>query len=356
MKTWEFVMTGGPCAGKTTAMTILEQELTQKGYKVIVVAEGATELISSGITPAEIGVEKFQRLIIGYQLLKESNARIAASLMNKDTVILYDRGVLDSKAYISYECFKEILSEKSLTELEVRDNYDAVFHLVTAAKGAEEFYTLENNSARTETAEQAREIDDRTINAWIGHQHLRVIDNSTSFTEKVDRLLEEVYSAMGVPIPLEIERKFLIKRPSEQILNQIENMVQLDIFQAYLNSDDPSIEKRIRQRGNKNVFSYFYTEKKVISNLVRQETEYRISEKEYISLLTKTNRSVSKKRYCFVFENQYLELDVYPDMAEQAILEIELTDQSKKISFPSWIEVIEEVTDKPEYKNANRAK
>ena len=32
--------------------------------------------------------------------------------------------------------------------------YDAVFHLVTAAQGAERFYTLENNQARSETPEQ----------------------------------------------------------------------------------------------------------------------------------------------------------------------------------------------------------
>jgi hypothetical protein len=32
--------------------------------------------------------------------------------------------------------------------------YDGVFHLVTAAIGAEKFYTLANNTARSETPEQ----------------------------------------------------------------------------------------------------------------------------------------------------------------------------------------------------------
>ncbi len=35
--------------------------------------------------------------------------------------------------------------------------YDAVFHLVTAAQGAERFYTLENNEARSETPQQVIE-------------------------------------------------------------------------------------------------------------------------------------------------------------------------------------------------------
>lgn len=36
--------------------------------------------------------------------------------------------------------------------------YDAVVHLVTAADGAENFYTLANNEVRTESIEQAVEI------------------------------------------------------------------------------------------------------------------------------------------------------------------------------------------------------
>ena len=51
MKIWEFVITGGPCVGKTTAIKIIEENLINKGFKVIVVAETATELISSGICP-----------------------------------------------------------------------------------------------------------------------------------------------------------------------------------------------------------------------------------------------------------------------------------------------------------------
>jgi len=37
--------------------------------------------------------------------------------------------------------------------------YDAVIHLVTAANGAPEFYTSENNVARYETVEMAVDVD-----------------------------------------------------------------------------------------------------------------------------------------------------------------------------------------------------
>ena len=39
------VLTGGPCAGKTSALTKIEEELIEKGYKVFIVSETATELI-----------------------------------------------------------------------------------------------------------------------------------------------------------------------------------------------------------------------------------------------------------------------------------------------------------------------
>lgn len=50
-KIWTFVLTGGPCSGKTTALSIIEQQLSKRGYYVLVVPESATELINSGLRP-----------------------------------------------------------------------------------------------------------------------------------------------------------------------------------------------------------------------------------------------------------------------------------------------------------------
>ena len=102
-------------------------------------------------------------------------------MCSEKVLIVCDRGMLDNKAYMSQSAFSQTLSELNLNEVEIRDNYDAVFHLVTAADGAEEFYTTANNTARTETPEQAIMLDRKLISAWTGHPHLRVIDNSTTF-------------------------------------------------------------------------------------------------------------------------------------------------------------------------------
>ena len=50
MKISKIVITGGPCAGKTTGLSYLEQELTKIGYKVVFLNESATELILNGLS------------------------------------------------------------------------------------------------------------------------------------------------------------------------------------------------------------------------------------------------------------------------------------------------------------------
>ena len=42
------LLTGGPCAGKTTALAAIQQDLTQLGYKVLVVPEAATLIMKGG--------------------------------------------------------------------------------------------------------------------------------------------------------------------------------------------------------------------------------------------------------------------------------------------------------------------
>jgi hypothetical protein len=51
--------------------------------------------------------------------------------------------------------------------------------MVTAADGAEKFYTKENNEARYESVEQAVDLDKRLINAWVGHPHFSIIQNNS---------------------------------------------------------------------------------------------------------------------------------------------------------------------------------
>lgn len=199
MRISKFVITGGPCGGKTDGIPAIKEYLESRGVGVIAVAETATELIDSGITIEKVGLEKFQTILFDRSLNKEKTAIEAACLMNKDVVILYDRGLLDAKAYMPKEMFEALIRKYNMTEEDLLNRYDAVFHLVTTADGAEEFYTLKNK-ARSETPEEARALDKRTRKAWEEHKVLRIFDNSTDFKCKIYRLLKEMEAILEITI------------------------------------------------------------------------------------------------------------------------------------------------------------
>lgn len=356
MEITKIVITGGPCAGKSTAMSWIQNAFTQMGYTVLFVPETATELITGGVAPWTCGTSgEFQKCQLRLQLDKEKVFEQAAKTMDTSKILIVcDRGALDNKAYMDGLEFAQMLEYFGTNVIELRDNYDAVFHLVTAAKGAEEFYTTANNSARTETVEEAAALDDKLISAWTGHPHLRVIDNSSNFENKMKRLIAEVSSFLGEPEPLEIERKFLIEYPDVKWLESMPNCQRIEIIQTYLKSDKDE-EVRVRQRGFDGHYIYFQTTKRKVSDIKRVEIERRLSESEYLRLLMNadtTRRQIRKDRYCLTYKNQYFEIDVYPFWNDKAIAEIELSDENAEINFPKQIKIIKEVTDDENYKNA----
>ena len=184
----KIVLTGGPCAGKTTAMNWIQNFFQKQGYKVLFVPETATELITGGLTPWETKTNSdFQSILFDLQLEKEKLFEEGAKKLPNDKILIVcDRGILDNKAYMTKRDFDYLLKSKRLSEIKLRDSYDAVFHLVTAAKGAKKYYNLDNE-ARTETIEEASRLDDLLISSWTGHPHLRIIDNTCDFEEKMKK-------------------------------------------------------------------------------------------------------------------------------------------------------------------------
>ena len=360
MEITKIVITGGPCAGKSTAMSWIQNAFTQMGYKVLFVPETATELITGGVAPWTCGSNlDFQICQIQLQMEKERIFEQAAKTMDCEKVLIVcDRGVLDNKAYMNDMEFSQVLNLLKQNEVELRDQYDAVFHLVTAAKGAEEFYTTANNTARTESVEEAAALDDKLISAWTGHPHLRVINNSSDFENKMKRLIAEISGFLGEPEPLEIERKFLIEYPDIKWLESIPNCQRIEIIQTYLESKNGD-ELRVRQRGMDGNYIYFQTTKRKVDEVKRVEIEKRLSKDEYLTCLMSADpakRPIRKTRYCLTYENQYFEIDVYPFWDDKAIVEIELNDENAEIIFPKQLHVIKEVTEDENYKNASLAK
>ena len=354
----KIVITGGPCAGKTTALSWIQNAFTAKGYTVLFVPETATELISGGVAPWTCGTnEDYQHCQMRLQLDKEQVFRRAADTMpGEHILIVCDRGAMDNKAYMTEEEFGRVLAGVGKTEVQLRDDYDGIFHLNTAAKGAEEFYTLSNNGARIETPEQARALDDKLIAAWTGHPHLRVIGNDVDFNEKMKNLIGEIASLLGEPQPLAVDRKYLIEYPDIAWLESQPNCRRVEIIQTYLRSENGD-EVRVRQRGLNGIYLYY----KTIKHRAGQkwiETERRLREGEYLQLLMDadtTRRQIRKTRFCLSHDGLYFEIDIYPFWSDRALAQIRLGDGSRHVDFPPQIHVIREVTGDERYMNATMA-
>ena len=62
------------------------------------------------------------------------------------------------------DAWLKIMQDLKLSEIDLRDNrYNQVIHLVTAADGAEAFYSLDNNTTRSETLDMARTRDKQAM-------------------------------------------------------------------------------------------------------------------------------------------------------------------------------------------------
>lgn len=359
-------ITGGPCGGKSTWLAKIQQWLMQLGYRAIVLPETATELMSAGLGPAVIGNIAFQELLFRYSIYRENMYLSGARELQKSgpTVLICDRGVLDCFAYMGEDEYHAMLARFKVDHAQMRDRYQMVIHLVTAANGAEAFYTRANNSARSETAELARKLDLRTQAAWMDHRHYAIIDNSTDFDTKMRRAVAALARILHMPAPLEIERKFLIKNfdpsqlPPETVVVHIE--------QDYLTSNNAQIERRVRKwvaaRGGKP--NYYYAEKHETGKLgTRAEPERIITLAEYERYL-KNERDpgatrIVKTRYLFPYSGKRFEADAYQeggqDLQGDAVLEVELSAIDEPLELPPWMKLVE-VTHDLRYRNASLAK
>lgn len=355
------VLSGGPCGGKSTAIKTICEEFSKIGYNVLVIPETATELISNGIAPGfDINMDEFQSFVLDKQLFKEELYLKSLKYFNEDkTIILYDRCILDQMAYIKDSKMKQLLKERGLSIANVNERYDIIIHLVTAAKGTD-CYTTENNTARRETLKEAILVEDKTLKANLNHPHIKVVDNSTDFETKIQKVINIIKHSLNTSAPLEIERKFLVKQPEIGFLNNLEYCSKAEIVQTYLTSITKKTSRRIRQRGNKeDGYSFYYTEKSPYEGIKRIENEKIISFSEYVNYLNEADTNlhqIKKTRYCFIYENQFFELDIYPFNDDYAILEIELLCEDEEIKLPDFLTLIKEVTDDKRYKNHAIAK
>lgn len=357
----KIVLTGGPCAGKTTALVRIIEYFSSFGYKVFAVPEVPTLYSQGGwnyLTPNRQLYFEGERCILATQLALEDSFEQLAKVCNKPVLIVCDRGALDISAYMKSSEWEEITSRIGTNSNELRERYDAVLHLVSAADGAEQYYTTATNATRYEKADEeglriARELDKKVIRAWTGHPHLRVINNHDDFDRKMNRVLKEISNVLGLPQPIQEERKYLV-----ELTGELPDCIESDIIQTYLVSE-PGTEVRLRRRSWNGKVVNVHKTKKRLSDTEQIETERQVTNALYESLLQQADpyrNTIHKLRQSFIWKGQYFELDTYlGPLSGLVILETKGIADVENVNFPPFIVVKEEVTGNYQYYNYNLA-
>lgn len=153
---------------------------------------------------------------------------------------------------------------------------------------------------------------------------------------------------------MEIERRYLIRRPDEAALCAQPGCAYTDISQTYLCAAEGTTE-RVRRRGRDGQWQYSHTVKRRVSRMSHIENEREIPPEEYARLLRRADparRTIEKRRYTLPWEGHVFEIDVYPFWKRQAVMEVELKDESEAAPLPPSVEVLRELTGDRAYSNA----
>jgi len=181
------VLTGGPGAGKTAVMEAARQIFAKQLH---ILPEAASIVYSGGYprlgTP--VSVRSAQRAIFRVQEELERYAVDEGSTF----VALCDRGISDGAAYWP-DGIDSFYQNIELSREQVFSRYHTVIHLRTPT--LDMGYNL-SNPMRTESPEQASELDRRIELVWEGHPNRFIVPATETFTEKLEHVTDLILAAL----------------------------------------------------------------------------------------------------------------------------------------------------------------
>ncbi|GAB6029835.1 TRPL translocation defect protein 14 [Chamberlinius hualienensis] len=367
---FKLVLTGGPCGGKTTGQERLRTFFENLGWKVYRVPETASVLLGGGIQFADLSpvdAYKFQENLLRTMIQIENTFFQLAESCKKNCLVICDRGTMDASAFIAAQEWEKMMADNNWNSVELRDNrYNLVIHMVSAANGAEEYYSILDHSCRSEGISEARTRDERAAQAWIGHPYFEVMDNSTGFDTKLRRMIEAVCQKLGIDTGDRLSKnsgkvKYLVSRiPEDKVFPRFQDF---DVVHNYLASTSSKVQSRMRKRGKNGRWSYTHTTRRLEFNGQTIEVKTQITSREFQNLLAQCDEhhyTIYKRRRCFLWNNQYFQLDIYkepchPRCKGLMLLETYTTIVGEELAskIPNFLTVEKEVTNDPAFSMYN---
>lgn len=338
-KLTKIAVTGGPCSGKTSAIKAIYEMYKKENKAVLLCPEAATVVIENGVSREDY--LSFETEVAKCQIKLEKELLELAEDIDDEVLIIYDRALTDCFSYVDKK--DALASNIGIDYLTSWNRYDSIIMLETASKEA-----FEQSDVRTESYEEAIKCQENLLKIFVGHPHFRFIKNSTSFDEKILNLKEEIDTILN---GVETEKKYLIDYPNFEELKKI-GAYKTEISQTYLLCDFGT--HRIRSGKTGDISTFFETIKIRISGMSAHEDEHIITKEEYDELMKDADpnkNTIYKDRYCFLYDGQYFELDVFSFWDDKAFLELELKKENQEVNLPPFVKVIKDVSNDKKYKN-----
>lgn len=344
----KIVITGGILSGKSTCCRAVKEHFEKKDYKVVIVPSMETILEDNGYRDFN-NYEELLKTRLEFE--KTFNNLIQAMDANK-VLVLYDGASLDIKSLCTKREFTSICNKLSISPEEVRNSYDAVFHLKSIAKWDNALFDKLNDNKKIDSS-LAITLDDKIIDTWIAHANYRMIDCFISIENKVNKLIHEIAKFLNEDERFYIEKKYLIRIPDISYLDKLGGCSKVKMTLTYLNgsSEQSDIKLLLRDEDGKKFYQ------KIIKGNNKKST-ISLSADEYIDELDNKmldRNPIIKYRYSFIYHSVYYKIDVFEDK-DFSILEVDLLGSHEIVHFPSFIEILKDVSDDPNYKNYNLSK
>lgn len=344
----KIVITGGLLSGKSTCCHEVRAHFEKKGYKVVIVPSMESILKENGFAYFN-NYEELLKSRLEFE--KTFNNLIQAIDANK-ILVLYDGASLDIKGWCTKREFTTICNTLAISPEKVRNSYDAVFHLKSIAKWDTKLFDKLNDNKNIDSS-LAIALDDKIIDSWIAHANYRMIDCNISIENKANKLIHEIAKFLNEDERFYIEKKYLINIPDISYLDKLGGCSKVKMTLTYLNSSSEQCDIKLLLRDEDG--KKFY--QKIIKGN-NQKSTISLNAEEYIDELDNKmldRNPIIKYRYSFIYHSVYYKIDIFEDK-DFSILEVDLLNSHEIVHFPSFIEVLKDVSEDPNYKNYNLSK